>query len=85
QHHSVKPYLKKFAAYYYNRAAEWGAEPHHPETVVHRSHIFTHVEWEMTGISIRCNREAQGFAWADREERAGEYALPTAFRQFLEE
>lgn len=26
QHHSVKPYLKKFAAYYYNRAAEWGIE-----------------------------------------------------------
>ena len=26
QHSSVKPYLKKFAAYYYNRAAEWGRE-----------------------------------------------------------
>lgn len=26
QHASVKPYLKKFAAYYYNRAAEWGVE-----------------------------------------------------------
>lgn len=26
QHSSVKPYLKKFAAYYYNRAAEWGEE-----------------------------------------------------------
>ena len=26
QHHSVKPYLKKFAAYYYNRAAEWGEQ-----------------------------------------------------------
>lgn len=26
QHHSVKPYLKKLAAYYYNRAAEWGIE-----------------------------------------------------------
>lgn len=26
QHHSVKPYLKKFAAYYYNRAEEWGEE-----------------------------------------------------------
>ncbi len=24
QHESVKPYLKKFAAYYYNRAEEWG-------------------------------------------------------------
>lgn len=26
QHSSVKPYLKKLAAYYYNRAAEWGEE-----------------------------------------------------------
>ncbi|MBQ7875743.1 MAG: alpha-L-fucosidase [Clostridia bacterium] len=26
QHSSVKPYLKKFAAYYYNRADEWGKE-----------------------------------------------------------
>ena len=24
QHSSIKPYLKKFAAYYYNRAEEWG-------------------------------------------------------------
>ncbi|MGN0403108.1 MAG: alpha-L-fucosidase [Acetatifactor sp.] len=24
QHQAVKPYLKKFAAYYYNRAAQWG-------------------------------------------------------------
>lgn len=26
QHEAVKPYLKKFAAYYYNRAEEWGQE-----------------------------------------------------------
>lgn len=26
QHSAAKPYLKKFAAYYYNRAAEWGEE-----------------------------------------------------------
>ena len=26
QHSSVKPYLRKFTAYYYNRAAEWGEE-----------------------------------------------------------
>ena len=26
QHSSAKPYLKKLAAYYYNRAAEWGVE-----------------------------------------------------------
>jgi alpha-L-fucosidase len=26
QHSAVKPYLKKFAAYYYNRAEEWGMD-----------------------------------------------------------
>lgn len=26
QHNAVKPYLKKLAAYYYNRAAQWGTE-----------------------------------------------------------
>lgn len=26
QHSAVKPYLRKFAAYYYNRAAQWGQE-----------------------------------------------------------
>ncbi len=26
QHSAMKPYLKKFAAYYYNRAAEWGTQ-----------------------------------------------------------
>jgi alpha-L-fucosidase len=26
QHSAVKPWLKKFAAYYYNRASEWGTE-----------------------------------------------------------
>lgn len=26
QHSAVKPYLKKFAAYYYNRAAQWGSD-----------------------------------------------------------
>ncbi|KAB8130772.1 alpha-L-fucosidase [Gracilibacillus oryzae] len=26
QHNAVKPYLKKFAAYYYNRAEEWGID-----------------------------------------------------------
>jgi len=27
QHNAAKPYVKKFAAYYYNRAMEWGFEP----------------------------------------------------------
>lgn len=33
QNHAFKPYLKKIAAYYYNRAAEWGEE-----VVIHYKH-----------------------------------------------
>ena len=40
-------------------------------------HIFTHLEWHMTGFTVRCGREAPDFTWA---ENVDEYALPTAFR-----
>jgi A/G-specific adenine glycosylase len=48
-----------------------------------RSHIFTHVRWEMTGFALRCSRMPDALTWASPEELRGVYALPTAFRQFL--
>ena len=38
QNHSFKPYLKKLAAYYYNRAEEWGKEV----TINHKHEAFPH-------------------------------------------
>ena len=51
---------------------------------MHRVHIFTHIRWEMTGYLIRCREEAPDFVWATEAELRARYALPTAFRQFLE-
>ena len=44
-------------------------------------HIFSHVEWHMTGYVIPCERELPGYEWADRQRRT-ELAIPTAFRYF---
>ena len=60
----------------------WGLRPTELIQAVEKKHIFTHVEWNMRGYYLRC--EGSGaFTWASREALAGEYALPTAFRQFL--
>lgn len=49
-----------------------------------RKHIFTHIEWHMTGYIFQCQNAPEAYIWATPEELQGTYALPTAFRQFLE-
>ena len=52
---------------------------------VERSHIFTHIRWNMRGFYIEVasvNGEAN---WFTREQVELQAALPTAFRQFWEE
>lgn len=66
-------------------AAEWDCEPHDVLSQRHRKHIFTHITWDMEGYVLSCGREAPRFLWADETQRKNTYALPTAFRQFLEE
>ena len=41
--------------------------------------------WDMTGYEIAVAGEGGPFLWATRQALAQQYALPTAFRQFLEE
>ena len=66
------------------RAADgWGLAPQYLEKAVSRTHVFTHIQWNMTGIRIHCGSESPEFLWADRETIVNTIALPTAFRQFL--
>ena len=51
----------------------------------HKTHIFTHIRWEMTGYVIRCNAMSEAFTWASLAELERDFALPTAFRQFSDE
>ena len=52
---------------------------------VQRSHIFTHIRWEMQGIYLETAEQAGDFIWLTAEEIQTQAALPTAFRQFWEE
>lgn len=52
---------------------------------VERKHIFTHVEWHMSGIYLELKEPTGGYAWLTAQQVEEEAALPTAFRQFWEE
>lgn len=47
-------------------------------------HIFTHVEWRMRGKLVRIDAELPRYVWATAEEIARTYAVPSAFRAFME-
>ncbi len=64
-------------------AADLGTHPQQLLREVHRPHIFTHIRWEMTCYWIQCAAAPAPFAWADAQMVKGQYALPTAFRQFV--
>ncbi len=48
-------------------------------------HLFTHVEWRMTGWQVLCRREAAGFLWFSPEVIRRDCALPSAFRFYAKQ
>lgn len=60
-----------------------GAQPAELLREMHKTHIFTHIRWEMVGYEIRCSVKSDGFTWVNEEELQKNFALPTAFRIFL--
>ena len=65
-------------------AADWGCEPCDVLPCGEAVHIFTHLEWHMTGYRIECRRESGRFFWADDRERRERCAVPTAFRAYTD-
>lgn len=47
-------------------------------------HIFSHVEWRMRGKLVRIDAELPRYVWATADEIARTYAVPSAFRAFME-
>ncbi len=66
-------------------AAEWDCRPASLLMHLEKSHIFTHVQWELPAWVIECQSRPAGFAWVSEDEIKARYSLPTAFRQFLED
>ena len=64
---------------------QWGLTPKDILRQTERSHIFTHIRWEMRGIYMEVVAPAGEFTWLSPEKIEKEAALPTAFRQFWEE
>ena len=54
-----------------------------PRPLKAAKHIFSHVEWRMSGWELEAAGEAPaGCVWATAEEAAGRYALPGAFKAY---
>jgi len=64
-------------------ASQWGVSPIIIEKEIEKKHIFTHIEWRMTCYYLRCQTQTEEFTWVSKEQLEKEFALPTAFRQFL--
>ncbi len=61
----------------------FGCEPIELIRQLHRRHIFTHVTWQMRCYALTC-RPGGDLIWAPQDDLKSIYALPTAFRQFLD-
>lgn len=64
--------------------ASWGAHPTELLKSVEKTHIFTHIQWDMLGYYLLCDTPSDLFTWVSAEQLTTEIALPTAFRQFWE-
>lgn len=64
---------------------KWGAELSDLEKLPDSRHIFTHIEWRMTGWAGETAQLSPEFVWAAGEELWQEYALPSAFRAYFPE
>ncbi len=66
-------------------AADWGLEIRAWRKKLTARHIFTHVEWQMTGYILEVSGTGpEEFLWADGPALA-EHAVPSAFARYYEE
>ena len=67
------------------RADGWGCAPLGLEPCGQAVHIFTHLEWHMTGWRVRCAAAPDRFVWTTPADRAERYPVPSAFRAYKEQ
>lgn len=62
--------------------AAWGLTPHHWVRTISARHIFTHIEWHMTGYLVEVTGEgAADWVWLPPAQQR-ERAVPSAFEKF---
>ena len=67
------------------QADAWGCAPQGLAPCGRATHIFTHLEWHMTGWHVQCGMSPERFTWTTAQERAARYPVPTAFRAYKEQ
>ncbi len=65
-------------------AKDLGAEPLSHTPLPDSVHIFTHIEWHMTGYLIECESLPENMAHATAADIGNRYAIPKAFRAYTE-
>ena len=67
------------------QAEDWGVHPKELIRQSERTHLFTHVQWDMRCYYLDCAEKSELFTWADKESMQRQIALPTAFRMWNED
>lgn len=67
------------------KIVEWGLSPGSIRPVGSFRHVFSHLEWHMSGyfVSAGGTENLPGWVWVTKEEMADRYSIPTAFRGFI--
>ena len=66
------------------QAERWGVHPRQLLKQLNRTHIFTHVQWDMRCWYFQCAKKPPDFVWVQAAQLQTRIALPTAFRMFRE-
>ncbi len=62
--------------------SQWGLTALDWKKTIHAKHIFTHVEWHMTGYVVQVKGDGMAdFVWADYEKLTS-LAVPSAFQKY---
>lgn len=70
---------------------QWGIHRHEMEEIAKGKHIFSHIEWQMSGYFVKIedgdevNWKELNFEWISVEEMKRDYAIPSAYELFLNE
>ena len=59
---------------------ERGLEPLSVRSAGKAKHIFSHIEWHMTGYLVFCGRKSEDLTWVTAEQMEREISIPAAFR-----
>ena len=60
-----------------------GGEPLACEPCGAARHLFTHIEWHMTGYILPLKAEITGLVWESAEQLRASYSIPTALKAYL--